>query len=84
MAIAYVPFTPEPVEGQAVLNDFTRQTRVLKYRDNGEVFTSISRGMPLYDVTLKETVGRADSGNMVLRGECLSACAWLRKRIDAG
>lgn len=99
MAIAYVPFMPEPVEGQAILNDFTRQTRLLKYRDNDEVFTSISRGMPLYDVTLRETVGTEESdadsavdvsdgsdecNNMVIRGECLAACAWLKKRIDAG
>ena len=40
--------------------------------------------MPLYETNLVETVGNADSGNILIRGEYLSACAFLKKRIDAG
>ena len=31
-----------------------------------------------------EAVGDASNENMLIRGECLSACAILKKRIDAG
>lgn len=84
MPIEYIQYDAETAEGQAVLDDFPRSHRVLKYRDNGKVFDDINRGMPLYDLDLTETVGKPDSGNMVIRGEALTACAYLKKRIDAG
>lgn len=84
MPIEYVPFAPEPIDGQALLNNFTRTQRLLRYRGSNGVFRTIDRGMPLYETDLVETVGAADSGNMVLRGDCLSACAFLKTRIDAG
>lgn len=76
MPIKYVPFVPEPVEGQAVLQNFNR---VLSYKGNGEPENFIKRGMPLYEIEKVETVGKKDSGNMVIRGECISACAYLKE-----
>lgn len=52
----------------------------MKYRDNGEVFTRIQRGMPLFEVTKSEQVGRNEGGNLIIRGECLSACAYLKDK----
>lgn len=79
MAIKYVPYYPNTLEGQAVLDNFTRTRRVLRYRDNDKIVERIERGMPLYEMKLNEKVGSGNSDNMVVRGECLSACAWLKE-----
>jgi len=80
MPIQYIPYYPEPIQGQALLNNFTRTQRALKYRDNDKVFTRILRGLPLYEVETVETVGKDPNGNMVIRGECVSACAYLKQQ----
>ncbi len=77
MPIKYVPFIPEPIEGQAVLGNFNR---ILKYKGAGDVSMTIQRGMPLYEMEKQETVGENPDGNMVIRGECVSACAYLKEK----
>lgn len=77
MAIKYVPYFPSTLEGQAVLDNFVRTKRVLRYRDNDQVIERVQRGMPLYEMELKEQIGK-NPKNLVIRGECLSACAYLR------
>lgn len=77
MPIKYVPFIPEPIEGQAVLSNFNR---ILKYKGADEVSMTIQRGMPLYEMEKQETVGKNADGNMVIRGECVSACAYLKEQ----
>ena len=74
MPIKYVPFIPEPVEGQAVLGNFNR---ILRYKGADDVSMTLQRGMPLYEMEKQETVGENTDGNMVIRGECVSACAYL-------
>lgn len=54
MPIKYVPFIPEPVEGQAVLGNFNR---ILKYKGADDVSMTLQRGMPLYEMEKQETVG---------------------------
>ena len=76
MVKKYVPYDVEPIEGQAVLNNFRR----LKYKDNQDVFNKISRGMPLYEVDTIEKVDKNPNNNLVIRGECLSACAYLKEQ----
>jgi len=78
MPIKYIPYYPNTVEGQAVLNNITRSQRVLRYRENDKVYDRIKRGMPFYEVEPIETVGEP-SENMVIRGECISACAYLKE-----
>lgn len=77
MPIKYVPFIPEPVEGQAVLGNFNR---ILKYKGADDVSMTLQRGMPLYEMEKQETVGENANGNMVIRGECVSACAYLKEQ----
>lgn len=77
MPIKYVPFIPEPVEGQAVLGNFNR---ILKYKGADDVSMTLQRGMPLYEIEKHETVGKNADGNMVIRGECVSACAYLKEQ----
>lgn len=77
MPIKYVPFIPEPVEGQAVLGNFKR---ILRYRGIDDTSMVLQRGMPLYEVEKQETVGENVNGNMVIRGECVSACAYLKEK----
>ena len=77
MPTKYVPFIPEPIEGQAVLGNFNR---ILKYKGADDVSMTLQRGMPLYEVEKQETVGANADGNMVIRGECVSACAYLKER----
>lgn len=77
MPIKYVPFIPEPVEGQAVLGNFNR---VLKYKGADDMSMVLQRGMPLYEMERQETVGENKDGNLVIRGECVSACAYLKEQ----
>ena len=76
MPIKYVPFIPEPIEGQAVLGNFNR---ILKYKCVDSTSMVLQRGMPLYEMEKQETVGENADGNMVIRGECVSACAYLKE-----
>lgn len=80
MAIKYISYAPNVLEGQAILDNFVRTQRILRYRDNGKVFERIQRGMPLYEVESQEMVGKNPNHNLVLRGECLSACAYLKEK----
>jgi len=75
MPIKYVPFIPEPIEGQAVLGNFNR---ILRYKGADDASMVLQRGMPLYEMEKVETVGDNADGNLVIRGECVSACAWLK------
>lgn len=77
MPIKYVSFIPEPVEGQAVLGNFNR---VLKYKGADDMSMVLQRGMPLYEMEKQETVGENKDGNLVIRGECVSACAFLKEQ----
>ena len=80
MAVRYIRYSPNTLEGQALLDNFVRTKRVLYYRDNDQVIDRIQRGMPLYEMELKEQIGKNPNHNMVIRGECLSACAYLRDK----
>ena len=77
MAIKYIPFYT-PLEGQAVLGNFIRTRRLLDYRGNRDVVPVIERGMVKYDMVREEPVGSNPDGNMVVRGDCVSTCAYLR------
>lgn len=78
MAIKYIPYFPDTVQGQAILDNVTRTRRVLRYKDNGKTLERLRRGLPLYETSEAETVGADDTPNLLLRGECLSACAYLK------
>lgn len=77
MPIKYIPYNPEPIEGQALLNNFQR---LLRYRGDGEVRGRIDRGMPYYEVELQEKVGASPDENMIFRGECITTCAYLKEK----
>lgn len=82
MPVSYIPFFPDNIEGQALLDNFRRTRRVLKYRDSNDTIQSrILRGMRLYENELLETVGETDDNpNLLLRGDCVSACAYLKDK----
>lgn len=80
MAIKYIPYFPNTLEGQAILDNFVRTRRMLTYRDNNMVVEHVLRGMPLYEVEDVERVGQNPDGNILMRGECLSACAYLKEK----
>ena len=80
MAVKYVPYFPTTVSGQAVLDNFVRTQRILRYRESDKVTERILRGMPLYEVTEQEHVGDEESDNMIIHGECVSACAYLKEQ----
>jgi adenine-specific DNA-methyltransferase len=84
MPIRYIPYDKVPVKGQAILNNVTRSQRLLSYKDNDKVYERIQRGIPYYELNEIENIGK-DSDNLVIRGECLSACAYLKEqniRVD--
>ena len=80
MAIKYIPYFPNTLEGQALLDNFNRTKRILRYRDNDRISERIQRGMPLYETELREHAGENKDGNLIIRGECLSACAYLKDK----
>lgn len=63
-----------------MLDNFVRTQRILRYRDNDKVIERIERGMPLYEVEKQEIVGENQHNNTIIRGECLSACAYLKEK----
>lgn len=75
MAVKYIPFFPEPIEGQALLNNFNR---LLRYKGDTDLKDRLMRGMPYFEVETTETVGNPSSDNMIVRGECVSTCAYLK------
>lgn len=79
MAIKYIPYYPNTIEGQAVLDNITRTRRVLRYRENGKVNDRLKRGLPLYEAAELEEVGKHND-NLLIRGECLTACAYLKEK----
>ena len=86
MPIRHIPFFPDPIRGQALLDNFKR---TLRYSGSENAERLVRRGMPLYELETVESVGEAPrenpladpTCNLVIRGECLAACAALR---DAG
>lgn len=80
MAIKYIPYYPNTLDGQALLDNFVRTKRILRYRDNDKVVERIERGMPLYEMELMEKVGTNPNENLIIRGECVSACAYLKDK----
>ena len=80
MATKYFHYPQDILEGQALLDNFVRTRRMLRYRDNDRVVERIRRGMPLYEVERAEQVGDNPKHNLVIHGECLSACAWLKEQ----
>ena len=76
MPIRYIPFFPDPIHGQALLNNFKR---TLRYSDSEKAERLVRRGMPLHEIETTEQVGTdRSSGNLVIHGECLAACAALK------
>ena len=80
MAIKYISYDPQPLQGQAVLNCFRRTRRMLSYQGDDELETHIERGMPLYEVQRIEQVNGGSNENLLLRGECISVCAYLKEK----
>jgi adenine-specific DNA-methyltransferase len=80
MPIRYIPLHPEPIQGQALLNNIPRTARLLRYRDADRVVERIQRGLPLHETQLTEQIGDNSDGNLLLRGECLTACAYLKSK----
>ncbi len=80
MAIKYIPYTPDTLEGQAVLDNFVRTRRILRYKDNDRAVERVRRGMPLYETVIEETRGENKEENLIIRGECLSSCAYLKDK----
>ena len=76
MPTKYIPYSPEPIEGQAILS----YPHLLKYRGASDAEMKIQRGMPYYEMEKVESVGENADGNMVIRGECISACAYLKDK----
>lgn len=80
MAVRYIPYYPNTLEGQALLDNFVRTKRMLRYRDNDRIVERITRGLPLYEMEQKEMVGTNPKRNLMVQGECLSTCAYLKEQ----
>jgi len=80
MPIKYIQYPLNTITGQAILNNITRPQRILQYRENEKAYQKIQRGMPYYEVETVEIVGNTNTENIIMRGECLSACAYLKDK----
>lgn len=79
MPFSYIPYDKNPITGQAILGNIARNQRILKYAENDKVFNKIIKGIPYYETEVLEQVGDKNTKNIVMRGECLSSCAYLKK-----
>lgn len=89
MPLKYLPYFKDPIKGQALLDNFVR---TIRYGGSDKLGYKLKLGMPLYEVKLIETVrenthtkqsevsNNKKMQNLLLRGECLSACAYLKKQ----
>lgn len=88
----FLPFFPDTIKGQAILDNFTR---TLRYSGNDKVKERILRGMPLYESKCVEKIRSTQasenllsninlqektSENLLIRGECISACVYLKEK----
>lgn len=80
MATKYISYYPNTLEGQALLDNFVRTRRILRYRDNDRIVEHIKRGMPLYEVESLEKRGANEKHNLMMHGECISTCAYLKEQ----
>ena len=80
MPVEYLPYTPNIINGQAILNNFTRTRKYLHYKGDTDLEPRLERGLPLYECELTEKIGSQPDKNMMFRGECLTACAYLKKQ----
>ena len=80
MATKYISYYPNTLEGQALLDNSVRTRRILRYRDNDRIVEHIKRGMPLYEVESLEKRGANEKHNLMMHGECLSTCAYLKEQ----
>lgn len=80
MATKYISYYPNTLEGQALLDNFVRTRRILRYRDNDRIVGHIKRGMPLYEVESLEKRGANEKHNLMMHGECLATCAYLKEQ----
>jgi len=78
MAIKYEPYPASVIDGQAVLDNFQRTRRTLFYRNSDGIGKRLMRGMPLYDVISTESINGGSKDNMLIQGECLTTCAYLK------
>ena len=78
MAVKYISYGPQPLDGQAMLN-FQRSYR-LRYMGDRDAEQYIERGMPLFEMERIETTGGNADGNLIIQGECVSACAYLKSQ----
>ena len=81
MPVKYIPYYPNTVEGQAILDNITRTQRVLRYRENDKVYDRIKRGMPYYEVELLETVNCSRKDTKTQSEKNLSDFAPLRDNL---
>lgn len=72
MAIKYLPYTVEPLRGQAVL-PFLRYHAQLTTKD------FVIKGLPYYETELIEKVN-GGGDNLLIHGDCLNACAYLKEK----
>ena len=73
MAIKYIPYTTEPLRGQAVLP-------FLRYHSQLTVKGFVIKGLPYYETELVEKVNGGSEDNLVIQGDCLNACAYLKEK----
>ena len=78
MAIKYEPYVPHELDGMAWLDNFQRTRRTLHFRGSDDIARRIVRGMPLYKVASTEQVNGGSKDNMLIQGECLTTCAYLK------
>lgn len=62
------------------MDNFVRTRRILRYRDNDRIEAHIKRGMPLYEVESLEKKGDNPQHNLIMHGECLATCAYLKEQ----
>ena len=80
MAIKYISYDPNVLEDKLYLITLCARSAFFATVITTRCLNVLSVGMPLYEVESQEVVGKNSNHNLVLRGECLSACAYLKDK----
>lgn len=79
MPIVFDSYTPEPISGQALLNNFARLQRYLLFKEDGKTKKHPMGVLPDIDYEVVERHGEA-SKNLVVKGSVAATCSFLRTK----
>ena len=78
MPIVCKSYTPQPLIGQALLDNFARVRRYLLYKEGDKSEMRPLQILHIHTCTAMEQYGDNKQGNHIIQGEAVPICSYLR------